>query len=127
MSQKKADSKKPETKKKQAAESAFETVPSEVKHNAKKGAGGKSSPKESKPAEKKKGKSSAAERGGAITPRSERMLHQAIPYILFVLTMSSRRRCIAPLRAISPVCGSSALTSCHISPPTTRAVTDVIL
>ena len=87
MSQKKADSKKPETKKKKAAESAFETVPSEVKHNAKKGAGGKSSPKESKPAEKEKGKSSAAERGGAITPRSERMLHQAIPYILFVLTM----------------------------------------
>ena len=87
MSQKKADSKKPETKKRQAVESAFETVPSEVKNSKKKETGRKSSPKESKPAEKEKGKSSAAERGGAITPRSERMLHQAIPYILFVLTM----------------------------------------
>ena len=87
MSPKKADPKKSETKKKQVADSAFETIPTEVKNSKKKGTGSKSSPKESKPAEKEKGKGTAAERGGRATPRSERMLHQAIPYILFVLTM----------------------------------------
>ena len=85
MSQKKAESQKPETQKKQSAH-AYETAPTEVK-NKKKGAGGKSPSKETKPAEKEKSKNAAPERAETMTPRSERLLHQAIPYVLFVLTM----------------------------------------
>ena len=85
MSQKKAESQKPETQKKQSAH-AYETAPTEVK-NKKKGTGGKSPSKETKPAEKEKSKSAAPERAETMTPRSERLLHQAIPYVLFVLTM----------------------------------------